>query len=167
MNYESNRKVFCVHKNCSKRAVFRLLPSPKRLSVEPVCRMHLEYHAIEGDRVEPLVGEFKTKPIKAERPDDLKQFIGKTLLMMPEPGTNHRESVTVETIKGSVFKQSRFEINGMHHIVMLDAYKQLHNDESITQEDIDAFDEMIVESVERILPADVISIQDAPKFKKE
>ena len=83
------------------------------------------------------------KRIKAQKPKDLSEFIGKELKMMDG------QTVKVETIVGSMVKPTRYEVNHAHHIVILDAYKQLNNDKSITQEMIDAFDEMIVEDIQK------------------
>lgn len=68
-------------------------------------------------------------------PSDLQEYIGKQVKCMDG------ETVTIEKIVGSAIKPSRFEINGKHHIVMLDFYGQI-NGEEIPQEEIDAFDEV-------------------------
>lgn len=91
--------------------------------------------------------EIKFKSIQAEKPepDALAKFVGKTLITM------EGEPVVVETIVGSLIKQSRYEINGKHHVVMLSAHLQLEG-VKITpalQDKIDAFDEMIIEHIER------------------
>ena len=85
----------------------------------------------------------KFKGVKAIKPahNEAEKFIGKTLMISigePEP-----KPVVVETIVGSVFKPTRFEINGRYHIVILDAYKQLNHDKSITPDMIQAFDEAV------------------------
>lgn len=81
--------------------------------------------------------------IKAKKPKDLKEFIGKELVMMDG------STVIVNTIVGSMIKPTRYEVNHEHHIVILDAYKQLNKDKSITQDMIDAFDQMIVEDIKK------------------
>jgi hypothetical protein len=86
------------------------------------------------------------KEIQAEKPDDLSCFVGRTLTSMDG------SRVKVERIVGSMVKPTRFEINGMYHIVILDAYKQLNNDKSITQAMIDDFDKMVVEHIEKVAP---------------
>ncbi len=101
------------------------------------------------------------KLIKAEKPskEALKAFIGKQLVMMD--GT----PVTVETIQGSMIKPTRFEVNHEHHIVILDAYKQLHKDKSITQDMIDAFDESVIESIEPVKEkGDISALKPVPKY---
>lgn len=101
------------------------------------------------------------RPIKAVKPSDkLSEFIGKELLItigQPEGG----KRVIVETIQGSMIKEyvTRFEVNHEHHIVILDAYKQLNKDHSITPEDIEAFDQTTVEHIEPIKESSPI---DAP-----
>jgi hypothetical protein len=100
------------------------------------------------------------KPIKAQKPKDLSDFHGKTMRMMDG------ETVKIETIVGSMFKPTRFEVNGKHHIVILDAYRQLTGDKSITQEMIDAFDEMHCESVEKIAKPDPLKVVPTPKYEK-
>jgi len=100
------------------------------------------------------------KPIKAQKPKDLSDFIGKTLRMMDG------EMVKVETIVGSMFKPTRFEVNGKHHIVILDAYRQLTGDKSITQDMIDAFDEMVVEEVHKNEKPDPLKVVPTPTYDK-
>ncbi len=84
------------------------------------------------------------KRIKAQKPKDLSEFIGKTMRMMDG------QDVKIETICGSMIKQTRYEVNHAHHIVILDAYKQLNKDKSITQDMINAFDEMVVEDIQKV-----------------
>ena len=84
------------------------------------------------------------KRIKAKKPKDLSEFIGKTMRMMDG------QMVKIDHIQGSMVKPTRYEVNYAHHIVILDAYKQLNNDKSITQDQIDAFDQMIAENIERV-----------------
>ncbi len=85
------------------------------------------------------------KVILLEKPKDTeaKKFLGKTLICMC-----HQTPVVVQSLKGSLFKPTRFEVSdnldhqNPHSIVILDAYRQLEGDETITPEIIKAFDEM-------------------------
>ena len=99
------------------------------------------------------------KPIKAIKPkDDLKEFVGKTLMIEGKP-------VVVETIVGSMIKEfvTQFEVNGEHHITILDAYRQLHGDTSITDDMVKAFAETSVEHIEQVKPDDAITMAPKPK----
>lgn len=75
---------------------------------------------------------------RTDQPLDLKelnkQHKGKRVKVM------EGEMVTIETIQPSVVRPTRYEINGKYHIVMLDFFKQMNKDKSITQDQIDAFD---------------------------
>lgn len=81
----------------------------------------------------------KIKSLRAVKPakNEMDKFLGKTLTMMC--GT----PVLIEKIVGSVFRPTRFEVNGLYHIVILDAYKQLNRDQSITPQMIRDFDEAV------------------------
>jgi hypothetical protein len=86
---------------------------------------------------------FKVILVDKPKETEAKKFIGKTLICMC-----HQTSVVVQSLKGSLFKPTRFEIAdnaehlNPHSIVILDAYRQLEGDETITPEIIQAFDEM-------------------------
>ncbi len=97
----------------------------------------------------------KFKPIKALKPKNLDEFIGKEMIMMGG------EKVKIETIVGCMFKPTRFEVNGKYNIVILSAYKQLNKDKSITQKNIDDFDKCQVEEIVK-MPTSL----DAPKTPK-
>ncbi len=85
----------------------------------------------------------------------LNKSIGKQIVTM------EGETVTIETIVASLVKPTRFEINGKHHIVMLDFYKQLGDAKDITQDMIDKFDELEfhVEKVKKTQPKSLIEVQ--------
>ncbi len=108
--------------------------------------------------------------IKAQKPTDkgMKRFIGKTLIItigQPAP-----TPVVVESIVGNLTHKSRFEVNGEYLIVILDAFKQLEKDDSITQEQIQAFDEIVCESVvsNAAREKDLLSmLPPLPKFNPE
>lgn len=127
----------CLHDGCTIAPTWRVGSTD-----DEYCRFHVQEHSKEGEKTTPLIGNVKikveekrpTQKIKAEKPGDLSQFIGKTMRMMDG------QMVKIEKIQGSIIKESRFEVNNAHHIVILDAFKQLNKDKSITQEQIDAFD---------------------------
>lgn len=99
--------------------------------------------------------------IKAEKPTDLSEFIGRTMTMMDG------QRVKIETIVGSMVKPTRYEVNHAHHIVILDAYKQLNHltDKEVSQEAIDLFDQMVVENIERVpVPKSAIEMQKVPNL---
>lgn len=75
----------------------------------------------------------------------MKKYLGRAVRVMTG------EIVTIKTIQASLVKPTRFEINGEHHVVMLDFFKQMNNDHSITQEQINEFDN-IEAHVERMKP---------------
>lgn len=88
---------------------------------------------------------FKRIKAKKPTPEGMKRFIGKTLIItidQPEP-----LPVVVESIVGNMTHQARFEVNHKYFIVILDAFKQLENDQSITQQMIDDFDQTVCEAV--------------------
>jgi hypothetical protein len=103
------------------------------------------------------------KPVKAEKPkaNFFNQFIGRTLTTMSG------ERVLVERCVGSMVKPTRLEINGTHHVVILDAMRQITPGTGITDEDVQAFDEM-VHHVEKIEPKqDAGPIAELPQLDKE
>lgn len=127
-------KSHCEAIGCASPPQYRMVESKKEL-----CSTHANPLRDAGENSEPLISGFKIieapkLKIKAEKPGDLSQFIGKTMRMMDG------QMVKIEKIQGSIVKESRFEVNNAHHIVILDAFKQLNKDKSITQEQIDAFD---------------------------
>ena len=74
---------------------------------------------------------------KAKKPKgSFDEYVGRSIVCMD--GKAH----TIVTMVGSMVKPTRFEINGEQHVVILDFYKQINNDTSITQEDVDQFDAM-------------------------
>lgn len=96
------------------------------------------------------------KPVQAIKSHNLEEFIGRTLNITIDQPVGGRP-VTVETIIGSRIKPTRFEINHEHWIVILDAYKQLNNDRSISPEQIKAFDESVMEECRPANVKDLIS----------
>lgn len=81
-----------------------------------------------------LLKTFKLRTEKSKNQAALDKYIGRTIKTMDGL------LVKIERIVPSFAKPTRYEINGNHHVVMLDFYKQVNNDKSITQEQIDAFD---------------------------
>lgn len=101
---------------------------------------------------------FKFKTEKAQTNKDLEKYIGRTVKVMTG------ELVQIERIVPSFIKETRYEINGKYHIVMLDFYKQVNGDASITQKQIDAFDEIQFEVKQESKKRDVLSYsKPAPK----
>lgn len=84
----------------------------------------------------------KLKKVAAPKDSDLSKCIGKMVRTMDG------EVVLIQTIVGSQTYPTRFEINGAHHVVILDFYRQMNHDRSITDEQVKEFDEMTFE-VER------------------
>lgn len=77
---------------------------------------------------------FKIKTGKSKDQKALEKYIGRKLTTM------EGNKVTITSILPSFVRPTRYEINGKFHVVMLDFYKQMEGDTSITQEQIDAFD---------------------------
>lgn len=132
------KKSHCEAQGCAAQPQFRVESTGQEF-----CKCHVSENVKDGDKTQPLLAGFKiatetTHNIKAKRisEKEINKFIGKTMRMMC--GTE----VKIDKIQGSVFKPTRFEVNNKYHIVMLDAFKQLNNDTSITQQDIDEFDQM-------------------------
>lgn len=95
----------------------------------------------------------KAFKLKTTAPQSLEKYYGKTVKVMSG------EMVTIEKILPSFAKPTRYEINGEHHVVMLDFYKQMNNDKSITQADIDAFDKIEYEVVRKPTTKSLIEVQ--------
>jgi hypothetical protein len=145
---------------CRAKAQWRVLNELKGNA----CTKHLSIFAVEGDKLQPIIAPASAiKSIRAKRPDEreLKQFIGKTLKCMDG------ETVVVEQIQGSMVYDPRFVINGKHLIVMLDAYKQLFNDTSITQELIDEFDKIEKIKVEKIQTPGPVATKEIKDVQSE
>lgn len=130
------KKTHCEQSGCISPPQFRINATGKEL-----CKEHLKDSIKEGDETTPLLSGFKLtkeqpKQIKARKVSEkeMREFVGKTLRM--KCGT----VVKVERIQGSMIKPALFEINNAYHINMLDAFKQLYNDDSITQQMIDDFE---------------------------
>ena len=81
-----------------------------------------------------ILKTFKMKTAKSKEQAQLEKYIGR------EVKTMDGGLVTITKIIPSFVKPTRYEINGLYHIVMLDFYKQMNGDTSITQEQIDQFD---------------------------
>lgn len=77
--------------------------------------------------------------VKAPQDNELLKYLGKTVRTMDG------EVVLIQQICGSIFYPTRFEINGEHHVVILDFYRQMNKDRSITDEMVKEFDEMVHE----------------------
>lgn len=85
----------------------------------------------------PLLQQEPTEFYKIKKPkEDFSKYLGRPLRCMDG------ETVTIEKIVGSLVYPTRFEINSTHHIVILDFYKQMNHDKSITEDQINAFDKM-------------------------
>lgn len=95
--------------------------------------------------------KFRTAP-SMDTKELLRKYQGRKLRTMDG------QVVNIETILPSMVRPTRYEINGKHHIVMLDFFKQMNNDDSITQEQIDQFDNIQFE-VKR--PNDVLDYNKA------
>lgn len=92
-------------------------------------------------------------------PETLDEYIGKEIRTncFDESGqfiTQDGPVVTIESIVGSGFYPTRFEINGEHHVVILDFYHQM-NGEKIDDQSIKDFDETTFE-VEKATTAPIV-----------
>lgn len=81
----------------------------------------------------------KLKKIDPPKDKDLLKCIGKMVRTM------EGEVVLIQSIVGSAIFPTRYEVNGAHHVVILDFWRQMNHDRSITDEQVKAFDEMIFE----------------------
>jgi hypothetical protein len=73
--------------------------------------------------------------MKVKTPQDLKQYVGKTVTIEGKP-------IVIETIVGNIQTPAFFEINGEHLLGMLRFYAQINGDKSITEEQFKAFEEI-------------------------
>ena len=72
---------------------------------------------------------------KTTKPPDLRQYIGKTVKI-------NGQKIVIKTICGNRFQQAFYEINGDHLIGMLRFHAQMLGDDSITEEQFQAFEKM-------------------------
>lgn len=79
------------------------------------------------------------KKIDPPKDKDLLNCIGKMVRTMDG------EVVLIQSIVGSAIYPTRYEVNGSHHVVILDFWRQMNHDRSITDEQVKAFDEMVFE----------------------
>jgi hypothetical protein len=81
---------------------------------------------------------------KADKPGDLKQYFGE-MVDIPGVGQVRIKSVVPNigmTLGHSKPKPHYYEVNGKHLISMLRFHAQMEGDESITEDDFKAFEEM-------------------------
>lgn len=88
--------------------------------------------------------------------EHLKQFIGLPVKVMSG------ERVYIDHIVGNKFKPQRYVINGRYDIVILEFYRQMLKDRSITDEDVALFDQM-EHSVEELTPIQKAGLLDPSK----
>lgn len=98
-----------------------------------------------------LLKTFKLRTEKSKDQAALDKYIGRTIKTMDDI------MVKIDRIVPSFAKPTRYEINGAHHVVMLDFYKQVNKDKSITQAQIDAFDAIEFEVKANDAKKDIIS----------
>lgn len=85
---------------------------------------------------------------KAKVPNDLLKYIGRDIIIpefMNIDGKKTKVSeqkVRIETIVGNRFQPQFYEINGMHLIGMLRFHAQMEKAKDITEDQIEAFEQM-------------------------
>jgi hypothetical protein len=88
-----------------------------------------------------LIDHLKPKKLFKAKVPDLKEFVGKRVLI---PGLT--EPIKIKKIVGNKFKPTFYEINDEHLIGMLRFHAQMTGAKDITEEEFKAFEEMDLEA---------------------